>query len=444
VNLRKNQKSLSASEKKNFIAAILKLKRKPSLLHPGDSNFGRYDDFVEVHFNAMMPSMMSPPQPGWAHQSVVFAPWHRVLLFQFETELQTIDSSVTIPYWDWTNDATSLWSPEFLGGNGTGADGRIVDGPFAGAANWPIRIKDGPDDPDYLRRQIAADPTATRLPSPEDQSKVMVMTPYDTTPWEDASRGDSPDAWKGFRPHLEVNLHNLVHRWVGGTMGDMTSPNDPVFWLHHSNCDRLWTLWQALHPTELPYLPQSGAASGHNLNDIMIFRAPDSIAPWEGSYRPADVLDNRALGIGYDTDPPGAPKFEMSAWKERLGSMQIPTIEDMLPKRSLPMFALAPELPALAGGTVKGRALDIVGFSRIPTTSRFKFSIADEAAFRERIRTKNAPSGPPPTYTCPYGDDVTAQVYANCARAGGHTAGCSGNVNLECPKKHWAVYLCPK
>ena len=38
-------------------------------------------------------------------------------------------------------------------------------------------------------------------------------------------------------------------------MVDMTSPNDPVFWLHHCNIDRLWAEWRVQHPTRDAYLP---------------------------------------------------------------------------------------------------------------------------------------------------------------------------------------------
>jgi hypothetical protein len=24
------------------------------------------------------------------------------------------------------------------------------------------------------------------------------------------------------------------------------SPNDPLFWLHHANVDRLWAIWQTM------------------------------------------------------------------------------------------------------------------------------------------------------------------------------------------------------
>ncbi len=454
MNLRKNQSSLNASEKKAFINAVLELKQKPSRLHPGDSNFGRYDDFVEVHLNAMMPPMMSPPQPGWAHQSVVFAPWHRVLLLEFEKELQAIDPSVTIPYWDWTKDSSpksSLWSANFLGGTGTGKDGKVTDGPFAGASKkWPIRVKDSPGDPDYLRRQMKADPSAKNLPSASDQSKVLGMTPYDTMPWEDAARAQKPAAWNGFRPHLEVDLHNLVHRWIGGTMVDMTSPNDPVFWLHHCNCDRLWAMWQLQNPKELPYLPSSGAAPGHNLNDIMIYHSPGGVAPWNGDYRLADVLDHRALGIAYD-DPSGeVPRFEAKAWESRRSRSKVVAkvlaiVESARLRRALPMFVLAAELPALAGDKVTGSYLNAVALKRIADSKLFKFSKADRTTSKSRavkeIRAGVASTAPPPpgkTYTCPVDHvDVTAKVQSSCQIYP------AGSVFVECPNTHWATYICP-
>ncbi len=84
-------------------------------------------------------------------------------------------------------------------------------------------------------------------------------------------------------------------------MGNMTSPNDPVFWLHHCNIDRLWPLWRDQHPTEAVYLPTAGGPTGHNLNDNMIFSAAPP-APWAGSYTPQSVIDHHALGYQYDSE----------------------------------------------------------------------------------------------------------------------------------------------
>ena len=45
---------------------------------------------------------------------------------------------------------------------------------------------------------------------------------------------------------LESNPHDNVHVDMGGLMGDpSTAAADPVFYVHHSNIDRLWNLWLA-------------------------------------------------------------------------------------------------------------------------------------------------------------------------------------------------------
>ena len=69
--------------------------------------------------------------------------------------------------------------------------------------------------------------------------------------------------------------------------------NDPVFFLHHCNIDRLWADWQHQHPTQ-GYLPNTGGPQGHNVNDPML--------PWKGTSKPASVIDHNSLGYIYDTE----------------------------------------------------------------------------------------------------------------------------------------------
>src|ERR687883_363836 len=83
----------------------------------------------------------------------------------------------------------------------------------------------------------------------------------------------------------------------------MTSPNDPVFWLHHCNIDRLWGDWQRQHQDTCPYQPSGASlARGHNLLELMIFNM-DPPSPWPDAYTPANVLDHRSLGYSYESDP---------------------------------------------------------------------------------------------------------------------------------------------
>lgn len=48
----------------------------------------------------------------------------------------------------------------------------------------------------------------------------------------------------GFRTEFELGPHALIHAIIGGQMETNYSPADPIFWAHHSNIDRLWTMWQ--------------------------------------------------------------------------------------------------------------------------------------------------------------------------------------------------------
>lgn len=278
LRCRKNQATLTASEKSRFVAAVLALKAS-----------GTYDQYVQTHMNAMAD----------AHRGPAFLPWHREFLRRFELDLAKIDPGVTLPYWNWTVDnspTSSIWDPSFLGGNGRPSDGQVMTGPFAfSAGSWTLAF-DGP----ALRRRFGL--SAPALPTPADVAGALGETVYDVFPYTLSSPS-------GFRNRLEgwisgPQLHNLVHVWVGGSMGPMSSPNDPVFFLHHCFVDKVWADWQALHPGA-GYVPVSGAPPGHNLGDAM--------QPWLAggeTITPASLLDHHALGYAYDTEPDCAPTLK--------------------------------------------------------------------------------------------------------------------------------------
>jgi hypothetical protein len=314
MGCRKNVKNLTVGEKSAFVHAVFGVAAKPSVLHPSDPGLNRYDDFVETHMNAMMAMSGNPGlvsfTPGWAHYAPAFFPWHRILVYEFEKELQSVDATVTVPYWDWADPASDPFTADFLGGAGTGPLAKVLpaDGPFAhdGPTPWVLHVVDQMGDPDYLQRYLnganPGQPFPVTLPTQAgDIDPVMAQTPYEVSPWKGFPSIDSC-----FRSHMEADLHNWIHNWVGGTMLKMTSPNDPVFWLHHCNIDRLWAVWLAQHPMAAAYLPPVGTlnvAPGHGINDTMIFFM-GGLAPWPGTFTPAGSVDQHALGFWYDTDAP--------------------------------------------------------------------------------------------------------------------------------------------
>lgn len=75
---------------------------------------------------------------------------------------------------------------------------------------------------------------------------------------------------------LERGPHAAIHSAIGGDMNPATSPNEPMFFLHHAQVDRLWWLWQQENPeTRLEdYSGNRVLNSGANdaeLTDVMDF-----------------------------------------------------------------------------------------------------------------------------------------------------------------------------
>jgi hypothetical protein len=293
MGCRKNQATMSSTERTAFVNAVLALKTTvPSQMGLGN----RYDDYVRIHMDSMAAGA------GWAHRGPAFGPWHRELLRRFERDLQAVDPSVSLPYWDWTvnNSADpaapgSPWTADFMGGDGDpGDDAKVTAGPFR-AGNWHVGLVEGGGGPDYLQRDLAG-ALAPTLPTPANVTGCLAETPYDAAPWDRFVNPSFRDRLEGW--HGAGSVHNRVHLWVGGSMLPSSSPNDPIFFLHHCNVDRLWAQWQREHPLE-PYVPAAGTAgapAGHRLTDPM--------QPWGGAATVASTLDHHAMGYWYDTDPP--------------------------------------------------------------------------------------------------------------------------------------------
>lgn len=279
---RRNQRNLTSEQRARFVRAVLRLKRS-----------GGYEKYVSLH----MKYFAADGESGlrMAHMAPTFFPWHRQFLLTFEHELQSYDPGVTIPYWDWTADRSAdspLWAADFMGGTGRDSDGQVTTGPFAHRAGaWPIHV--GVTTVPYLTRRIGRPSRPIVLPTAAELDGALRTAAYDTSPWNSAPR--TP----GFRNKIEGwtvsasaggYLHNRVHQWVGGHMIGGSSPNDPVFWLHHAFIDLIWARWQRLHPHAPPYLPSRPLSSGDPEHGRVI-SAAEPMPPFQ--VRPSAVFDHR-------------------------------------------------------------------------------------------------------------------------------------------------------
>jgi tyrosinase len=291
MGCRKNLASLSPTERTAFVNAVLQLRTN-----------GEYQKYVTMHQGAL----------GHGHGGPAFFPWHREYLRRFEDELQAIDASVNLPYWDWTvanlnstGTESLIWRDDFMGGPGDPNNNfALTTGPFAG---WGLRRNAF----DPFQFPGSGGPIATAMAALDYATFRTIEGP-----------------------------HGGAHVWVGGNVGNAAiAPGDPVFWLIHANVDRLWAEWTVNHqgdPGWIQYQPTTGGPVGHNLNDTMWpwngTTSPFGLLPWTTSpvsVRPADLLDHRALDTLYDTiDPVCRPRPPKDLLKERLPK----EFKELLPK----------------------------------------------------------------------------------------------------------------
>ena len=167
---------------------------------------------------------------GTIHEQSQFLPWHRWYLLQVENILQSINCSVTLPYFDWSAHSHRPWSaPTWLstnlGGNGrctgSGSSRRccVTTGRFSISRGW--RKSNGR----CLEREF--DGTVPDMPA----VALVLRNP--------ASR------FNQFETSLRGPLHDGPHCAFGGDMCSDSAAEDPVFNLHHGFVDAIWYRWQA-------------------------------------------------------------------------------------------------------------------------------------------------------------------------------------------------------
>ena len=193
------------------------------------------------------------------HGNGLFLPWHRLQVSHMERIIGRLTGHerFAMPYWDWQEDrflpswVTRAGSPLFERQRGPGANTL-----------------------DYSRARWAQSRNVARLASDS-------FTTF-------AGRPNAAGA-------VEAYGHNHIHVLVGGLMDrPETAAQDPVFWLHHCNIDRVWATWHNLtrpaYPADWGRFPLTG------------YIGPDGQET--GTWTPSQVTDTRFLGYGYDRPYP--------------------------------------------------------------------------------------------------------------------------------------------
>lgn len=293
-------------------------------------DFNQYDQrsfryWADIHANNC--------QHGWEQ----FLTWHRAYLYHFEQHMQDVDETVTLPYWDWTQDSKNVQAaiadmklkkkvldngyvpPAFrcfvdermlanLKGKVPAETWSKLSGVVNKDYNSGSRLYDAagltsgsdPGGDALIRKELErANPLWIWQRWPGGNATVIF---HGWPKYEDVQRILQIPSFYNFGSGPGSNhffgacesIHNLIHNFTGGvnpdnpprnndpTTGFMvsagTTARDPIFWAHHGNVDRLYAEWQGIHPGVGPDDP----------NDVL--------PPWKNH-----VGDMRAVSdLGYE------------------------------------------------------------------------------------------------------------------------------------------------
>lgn len=244
-SIRKNYKEMTQSEKENFVEILFDLRDGIDLI----DNLASFhnNNFSEIHFNL-------PENPD----EDVFLAWHRAQFLELEHAIQSINSKISIPYWNWIEDrdeTDQLWDNGFLG--------QFND-------NWNLGRTFNNSDP------IDAG-FSSHLPLESDINSIIEINEF-----------------LNFSNTLERGvIHSAPHIWIGGIMATGASPRDPAFYLHHGMVDKLWQNW---------------VEKNNISNSANIYQA-NSLPRYDGTFEingetlplinPNNLVDSRDLGVFY-------------------------------------------------------------------------------------------------------------------------------------------------
>jgi tyrosinase len=194
-----------------------------------------------------------------------FLPWHRLFLINFEEIVRKIseEKDFTLPYWNYT---------------GPQSEARVLPQQFRLPTDGTWKPLFRPDRNPGVNDGVPVDEVGQL----DLDNSAMTSIVYQD------QGGDA-----GFCSNLDQRPHGALHDDIGNSFGmsDIAwAANDPIFWLHHSNIDRMWASWNK--------------AGGKNPPSAVFTNEVFTFADAEGKAvqgKVGDVLELTNLNYDYDS-----------------------------------------------------------------------------------------------------------------------------------------------
>jgi hypothetical protein len=223
--------------------------KRPNIYKMSDSDRNRYFNAVRAVNSGSKPTewdkfaQIHVKYFNDIHRKPMFEAWHRKYLAELEKKLRKVDSRVRIPYWDWSQyyenrDQDPIWG--WFGKEGS-SDGEHC---IRGGEFRDFKVFYGNNMDDRGREKCL-----TRSPT----INPIIGCAKDYINQYIIDEKDPETSWK----NLEYNCHDPVHSAIGEGFSSFISTNDPLFYSHHANVDRIWYVKQMRYPNQYDSFAQS-------------------------------------------------------------------------------------------------------------------------------------------------------------------------------------------
>jgi len=259
VAVRKEIRDLSSDELSAFLAAMRGVGQA--------SSPNIYDKLSAIHVTNQLT----------IHGYPIFLVWHRVFIRYLEDAMIEYDPSVALHYWDWTKDAkhpenSAIMQDTMFGGS---TDGQCIN--TESFPHWTAMVP----SQHCVTRQFAEGTS----PGPFYPRAIT-----------DEIKQQS-DTYDYYRVRIEGGPHAAPHNGVGGDLSSMQSPEDPLFYIHHSFLDKLFTEWQ--------YIDWENRQNAYDGTNCDLSSASTSDALTDLGFSVGDALDIENMCYTYqDTGAP--------------------------------------------------------------------------------------------------------------------------------------------
>jgi tyrosinase len=348
------------------------------------------DDPRNFYRNVFVHTLDCPHGNWW------FLPWHRGYLGWWEQTVREMSGNpeFAFPYWDWTeqpyvpdafwqgalnpsnfvipfNDFKTVFTPamnQFYGSLSAAQTNQLQQRPtgigsetFASEQSFwdalPSMYFSAAQARSLTEQDPHFDPSTTYDVSPEVVLSALATPVFST---EDTGSGYKGGFGSGVTSQhsmsttqgiLEGLPHNNVHNDVGGFMGDFLSPVDPIFMAHHSNIDRLWTVWDTEQAGRgLPLRPTGDLKTQWDEEPFLFYidRAGQPVSQDQAGYYSMIGGFDYTYTPGFPLDAPAAPESMSS------GSEEVRRVKGTLQGGELRLGAAAVANVRLPGAAPEG------------------------------------------------------------------------------------------